>query len=93
MRFEWDPTKALENLGKHGVSFEEAESVFTDLLGWIYPDPLHSQEEYREILIGQSNAGRLLLVCFREFADTVRIISTRVPTTNERRRYEEKTRN
>jgi uncharacterized protein len=93
LRFDWDLKKARKNLAKHGVSFEEAESVFADPLAWIYPDPLHSEEEHREILIGQSTAGRLLLVCFAELEDTVRMISTREPTTNERHKYEEESRN
>ena len=56
------------------------------------PDPLHSESERREILIGQTAEARLVLVCFAEVDDTVRIISARVPTTNERRKYEEKSR-
>ncbi len=88
--FEWDPGKALANFDKHGVSFEEAETVFADPLGLIYDDPFHSEGEHREILIGQSATGRLLLVCFVETSDeTVRIISSREPTNHERRGYEE----
>lgn len=93
LRFVWDERKGLANLAKHAVSFEEAESVFSDPLAWIYPDPLHSDSERREILVGHSTAGRLVLVCFTEAKDTVRIISSREPTTNERRKYEEKIRN
>ena len=88
--FEWDPGKARANLEKHGVSFEEAESAFADPLGLNYDDPLHSEGERREILIGQSTTGRLLLICFTEVPDgVVRIISSREPTKHERRGYEE----
>ena len=73
--FEWDAAKAEANLTKHGVSFEEAETVFADPLGWIYPDPLHSRSEFREILIGSSALGRLLLVCFAERGSAIRIIN------------------
>jgi len=88
--FEWNPGKGRANLEKHGVSFEEAETAFADPLGLIYDDPLHSRGERREILIGQSAIGRLLLVCFMEPSEgVVRIISSREPTKHERRGYEE----
>lgn len=88
--FDWDTAKARANLAKHGVSFEEAETVFADPLGLIYEDLLHSDPELREILIGRSAMGRLLLVCFTETSEeAVRIISSREPTTHERRGYEE----
>jgi hypothetical protein len=88
--FEWDPGKASANLEEHGVSFEEAETAFADPLGLIYDDSLHSEGERREILIGQSAMGRLLLVCFTEAPEGfVRIISSREPTRHERRGYEE----
>ena len=87
--FSWDGRKAQANLAKHGVSFEEAETAFADPLGWIYPDPLHSADERREVLIAESSRGRVLLVCFREApGGSVRIISSREPTKNERRKYE-----
>lgn len=90
LRFDWDPFKAEANVAKHGVSFGEAETAFADPLGLIYPDPLHSETEGREILIARSAAGRLLLVCFTATSETsVRIISSREPTKNERRGYEE----
>jgi len=88
--FEWDPRKAILNVEKHGVSFEEAETAFADPLGRIFPDPLHSEEEIREILIAESSRGRLLLVCFAELMENrIRIISSREPTTHERQRYEQ----
>lgn len=87
--FEWDPAKARANLDKHGVSFEEAATAFVDPLGWIYADPLHSEEEHREILVAESSGGRLVLVCFVETGEgSVRIFSAREPTKNERRKYE-----
>lgn len=89
LRFIWNPKKARTNLDKHGVSFEEAETVFADPSAWIYPDPLHSEDENREIMIGQSTAGVLVLVCFTETEDAVRIFSARPPAKNERRKYEE----
>jgi uncharacterized protein len=88
--FEWDLGKARANLEKHGVSFEEAQTAFADPLGLIYDDPRHSEGESREMLIGQSAMGRLLLVCFTEVPEVVvRIISSREPTRHERRGYEE----
>lgn len=90
MRFEWDEEKAARNLARHGVSFEEAETVFADSLAGIASDPDHSIGELREIIAGQSAAGRLLLVSFTERDDAVRIISARLLTRSERRLYEEK---
>jgi uncharacterized DUF497 family protein len=88
--FGWDPRKARLNLRKHGVSFAEAVSVFSNPLARIFPDEAHSAEELREIIIGHSSARRLLLVCFTE-PDTgrVRIISARPATKEERHDYEE----
>ena len=90
LRFEWDVTKARINLQAHGVSFDEAATVFRDRLACILDDPDHSVEESREIIIGLSAGGRLLLVSFTERAEvTVRIISARVATRRERGNYEE----
>jgi uncharacterized DUF497 family protein len=66
MTFDWDDEKAATNLAKHGVSSDEAETVFADPLAGIVPDPDHSERERREIVAGLSAAGRLLLVCFTE---------------------------
>ena len=66
MNFEWDEGKAEANLEKHGVSFEEAQTVFDDLLYVDFYDPDHSYDEHRYIIIGQSKLGRLLLVSYRE---------------------------
>lgn len=89
LRFEWDARKALTNQVKHGVSFEEAMSVFGDPLGHIFDDPDHSAVESREIIIGLSHKQRLLIVCFTERSNAVRIISARKATKLERQDYEE----
>jgi len=89
MQFSWDPGKAETNVRKHGVTFEEAITVFRDPLAWIHDDPDHSLGERREIIIGMSTAGRLILVSFTERGDTVRIINARKPDRAERRDYEE----
>lgn len=88
-RFEWDQKKAKSNLIKHGVSFEEAKSVFDDPLAYIFEDEEHSFGEKREIIIGHSISKRLLLVVFTERSNKIRIISTRLATKKERQDYEE----
>ena len=88
--FGWDENKARSNLRKHRVTFIEAVSVFEDPLARIFDDPAHSAEEAREIIIGHSMAGRLLLVCFTEpLEDEVRIIGARRVTKAEKNDYEE----
>jgi hypothetical protein len=87
--FEWDRRKAEANRLKHGVRFEEAVTVFRDPLGRIHADPHHSDAEPREILIGHSSRGRLLLVAFTDRRGTIRVISARRATPGERRDYEE----
>ena len=89
MRFEWDPRKAAENLAKHGVSFEEAATVFRDTLSATGSDPDHSVEEERFITFGMSANGRLLAVAHTDRDDTIRIISARAVTSGERKIYEE----
>jgi uncharacterized DUF497 family protein len=90
LRFEWDETKAKTNLSKHGVSFLEAQTVFLDPLARIFDDELHSVNELREIIVGHSIDGRLLLVSFTEReTGVVRIISARRVTRRERNDYEE----
>ena len=84
MRFEWDPKKAAINMGKHGVSFDEAVTVFKDPLAFIFDDTAHSEQEHREIIIGASTLRRMILVCFVE-----RIISARPATRQEIKDYEE----
>ncbi|KAA0222665.1 BrnT family toxin [candidate division KSB1 bacterium] len=88
MQFEWDPKKAEHNLGKHGVDFIEASSVFYDPLSVTYPDPIHSMGEERYIIIGLSVNNRLLIVSHVDREDNIRIISARVTTRNERKLYE-----
>lgn len=89
IEFEWDAQKAEANRTKHGVSFEEAATVFGDSLAVIFDDEAHSIEEYREIIIGHSDRSRLLLVSFTERSEKIRIISSRRATKRERRDYEE----
>jgi hypothetical protein len=89
LEFEWDEDKAEANRKKHGVSFEEAASVFADPLAAIFDDEAHSTEEQREIIVGHSDKNRLLLVCFTERAGAIRIISARRATNRERKDYEE----
>ncbi len=89
MKFSWDPRKADSNLRKHGVAFDEAITVFSDPLAFIFDDVEHSKEEHREIIIGYSTLSRLILVCFVErMDDTIRIISARRATKNEVKDYE-----
>ena len=87
----WDPEKARSNLRKHGVSFEEAASLFRDVLSVTISDPLHSSEESRFVTIGRSDSGRTLIVVHSEMGESIRIISARVATRRERRKYEEDT--
>ena len=89
MRIEWDAQKARENLRKHGVSFEEASSVFFDPLSVTGDDPDHSIDERRLVTFGLSSAGRILLVAHTESEDAIRIISARRATHAERKLYEE----
>lgn len=89
MQFEWDSIKARKNLVKHGVSFDEAASVFHDSLAATGTDPDHSQDEARMVTFGLSSAGRLLVVAHTERRNAIRIISARVVTQQERRIYEE----
>jgi uncharacterized protein len=89
VRFEWDPDKAAHNRKKHGVSFEEAQTVFEDNLFVVFEDPDHSIHEKRYLIMGQSNEGRLLVVSYTERARRVRLISARPATRREQRAYEE----
>jgi uncharacterized DUF497 family protein len=87
--FEWDKTKARKNLKIHDVSFDEASTAFKDTLSLTVYDPLHSEDEDRFILIGNSHANRLLVVVHTERGDKIRIISAREATEHERKQYEE----
>lgn len=91
LHFEWDDDKARLNVRNHGVGFDEAATVFVDPLARIFDDETHSSEESREIVIGHSSYDRLLLVCFTERGDVIRIISARKTTRKERNDYEEST--
>lgn len=88
-RFEWDESKALLNERKHGVSFDEAATVFADPLSLTIVDDAHSDEEDRFVDIGESSNGRLLVVVYTEHDETIRIISCRPATRAERRTYEQ----
>jgi len=89
MRFAWNPRKAAANLKKHGISFEEAETVFYDEFAVQFFDETHSEQEDRFILLGMSSQANLLIVCHceRESGDVVRIISARKATPTEARYY------
>ena len=89
MKFEWNPNKAESNYEKHDVSFEEAATVFNDLLSVTFPDPDHSVDESRYVIIGVSRFGQLLIVSHTDRGETIRIISARKATRQERRFYEE----
>lgn len=91
MEFEGDESKAAANLKKHGISFEEAKTVFDNPLALIFDDEAHSVEEQREIIIGHSRKNRLLLVCFTERPNAIRVISARLATRKELEDYEENT--
>jgi uncharacterized protein len=90
MEFEWDEAKAAANLTRHGVSFEEAQTIFDDPLYIDFYDPDHSQDEHRYIMIGLSQSGRLLIVSYTERDDTIRLINARLVTRSEREAYEER---
>lgn len=91
MIYEWDPLKAAENLQKHGVSFEEAISVFLDPFALTYDDPDHSSNESRFITIGMSTQHRLLFVAHADWGpDRVRIISARRTTSSESHDFQER---
>jgi len=94
LRIEWDENKRRENLKKHGVSFEEAETVFVDENALLIHDPDHSEEEDRFIILGLSFRLRILLVChcYRGNEDTIRIISARKATRKEQGQYWERQR-
>ena len=87
--FEWDPQKAASNLKEHGVSFEEAITVFGDLLSMNMSDPDHSEGEQRFIVLGNSAHSRLVVVSYTERPPRTRIISARLATRRERHQYEE----
>ena len=90
--FEWDPAKNQTNARKHGVSFEEAQSVFSDENGLLIHDPDHSDDEDRFVLLGLSSSRRALVVChcYRAEGDVIRIISARRADRRERQTYRQR---
>jgi len=88
--FEWDRTKAKLNLRNHGVSFEEASTVFGDTRSITIHDPLHFEGEDRFVDIGMSAKLRILIVVYTERGNHIRIISARTATPKERKIYEER---
>ena len=91
VEFEWDPKKAAKNLRKHGVSFDEAATVFGDPLGTTVSDPDHLSAEDRYINVGMSRRRRVVMVAYTERGERIRIISARELTRAERETYEEET--
>ena len=89
MKFTWDTKKASSNVAKHGISFEEAATVFGDPLSDTFPDPDHSQDEQRFIIIGSSEQGRIIVVGHTDDGEVTRIINAREATYGERKSYEE----
>ncbi len=89
INFEWDDNKNRANKRKHGISFEEARTVFLDESALEFPDPDHSEDEDRFLLLGRSFQLRILVVChcFRESDAAIRIISARKASTRERKAY------
>lgn len=88
IEFEWDAAKAEANLRKHGVSFEEAATAFSDTLSTTISDPLHSEREARYVLLGRTSTGRLVVVVHVDRGVRVRLISARLATRRERKQYE-----
>jgi len=88
VQFEWDTQKAASNLARHGVSFDEASTVFGDPLARTVPDEDHSIDEERELTIGLSMALRIVVVWHTDRGDVTRIIGARLATMTERRAYE-----
>ena len=87
--FEWDAEKARQNVDKHGISFEEAVTAFGDPLSVTISDPDHSDSEDRRLLMGMSRRSRLVVVAFAERSDRLRIITARLASRREKRKYEE----
>jgi len=89
LTFEWDSRKARSNLSKHGISFEEASTIFGDSLSLTIPDPDHSITERRYITVGRAFNGKLLVVVHTDRGNNIRIISARPASRRERRFYEQ----
>lgn len=89
IKFEWDNNKAQANIEKHGITFHEASTVFSDESAILFDDPEHSMEEERFMLLGMSSQARMLIVChcYRSADNIIRIISARKATKTETRQY------
>jgi hypothetical protein len=89
VKFQWDAKKATSNLRKHGVSFDEASTVFGDPLAATIPDPEHSVDETRLVTVGHSARGRVIVVVHADRGEDVRLISARRATAREKTKYAE----
>ena len=89
LTFEWDEEKCEEDMRKHGVSFDEAKTIFNDPLAMTVSDPEHSSQEDRYIDMGRSSRGRILMVWYTERGRNIRIIGSRKASRSQRRQYEE----
>ncbi len=89
LSFEWDTKKERANAKKHGVTFDEASTVFGDALSLTIPDPAHSAAEERLVTMGRSHRGKLIVVVHTDRGDNIRLISARRASRRERRSYEE----
>jgi uncharacterized DUF497 family protein len=87
--FEWDENKAAINKRKHDVTFDEAQTIFTDKLSIMKPDTTHVDDEERLLIIGMSNKNRLVVVSYTERGERIRLINARKATRDERKQYEE----
>lgn len=89
LRFDWDPIKARTNIEKHGVTFEEATTVFLDEAAILFDDPDHSEDEERFLLLGISSSAKMMIVChcYRGEDEIIRIISARKATKKEEKQY------
>ena len=89
LRFEWHGRKARMNVAKHGVSFDEARTVFGDPLSITVADLGHTEDEYRFVIVGLTDQRRLVVVSHVERGDTIRIVSARTANRREKKAYEE----
>lgn len=90
LAFEWDKAKAITNAAKHGITFEEAKTVFNDIHAIAIADPDHPNEEERYIAVGLSHRGNLLVVVYVERGAAIRLISSRKAMHREWRTYEQR---
>ena len=90
MEFEWDEKKLRTNISKHGISFDEATTIFDDPLYVDFYDPDHSEKEQRYIIFGTSERGRILMVSYTERGNRIYLISARKATPAERESYEKR---